>query len=242
MPEGIVLARIPFREHDETISFITRESGRVDVRGRGIRKITSKLSPHVEPFSSVFFEYAEGKETLILTSVAVMDAFPAIRQDFFKSLHAGYVARTLYTLTRQGNLESGIFDLFSSWLQTIEHVDKIQDSRFIDWFMLKLMNHLGLGPRYHVCVECGRSDALEKWSFSRGGVVCLSCATQVEDASRSLFLISTHILSEISRLDQAFVHELLRMHDFVPAIHRLLVGHVEYHLETPVGNWAHTYQ
>lgn len=240
MPEGIVLTRTSLREFDEIISIITRERGRVDVVARGVKKITSKLSSHLEPLSRIIFDSVQGKEMVILKTVSPLQSYSKIRTHYIKSLQGEFAAHTLYRLTRPGNLDQGMFDLFSTWLGVLDTVDTVSDCRFLDWFVLKLMSEIGFYPRYAACAQCGRKEDLVYWSFAAGGTVCSLCANTARLQDDSLFRISSHVLADITRLDEAFPHELREAHSFDPGVHSLLLVHVQYQSEIAVGNWAHT--
>ncbi len=239
MPEGIVLTRTPLREYDEVISFITRDFGRVDVLAKSVKKITSKLSPHVEPFSRVSFDSVQGKEMMILTNVSAVNFFQHVRTHYVKSLQAEFAAHALHRLTRPGNLEYGVFDLFSEWLQMFDSVTDVSDCRFLDWFMLQLMGVIGFEPTYSVCIRCGKDDNLCFWSFSGGGVVCTNCSTNNFEGD-SLLRISPQTIEELSRLSLEDPYKLSEVSGFVPSVHSLLVGHLQYQTEAKIGNWAHT--
>ena len=239
MPEGIVLVRIPFREHDEIISFITREIGRVDVLARGVKKITSKLSPHLEPFSHVSFDTVEGKEMTVLTSSQILDSFSGVRSHYTKSLQAEFASHAVYKLTRPGNIEQGVFDTFFSWLRVVDTIEHISDCRFLDWFMFQIMSTIGFEPAYRACVYCGGSENLLSWSFSQGGVVCARCASN-DLSGGSLFRISPQTIRDMDRLHHISVADLSVTYPFIPTVHSLLSGHLQYQTEAKIGGWIHT--
>ena len=89
--EAIVLSSRDFREFDQIISLYTKEQGKLELLARGVKKIISKNSAHLEPFSNVFIEIAKGKEIDHLTKVVPIMFFPNIRKDLSKSLSAGYL-------------------------------------------------------------------------------------------------------------------------------------------------------
>ncbi|MFZ2978199.1 MAG: DNA repair protein RecO, partial [Candidatus Magasanikiibacteriota bacterium] len=67
--KAIVLSRRDFREADQIISLYTLEKGKMEILARGIKKITSKNSAHLEPFSLVEAEIIFGKELNYLGAV-----------------------------------------------------------------------------------------------------------------------------------------------------------------------------
>lgn len=239
MPEGIVLVRIPFREHDEIVSLITRDFGRVDLLARGVKKITSKLSSHLEPISHILFEGIQGKEMSVLTTAALLGSFPMIRSDFTKVIQAEYAAHAVYKLTRPGNIEHGIFELFFTWLSLLSDLAPPSDSRFLDWFMLQLMGRIGFKPSHSVCVRCGRTDDLTHWSYLQGGVLCTACVSyrQPDD---SLVPVTGLTLHSLSQMDMSTLSQLESISAYSPDTHRLILGSLQYHAEVKIGDWSHT--
>lgn len=230
------MARMPFREHDEIISIITKDVGRIDVRTKGSKKITSKLSSHLEPFTHLLFDSVQGKEMTMLISATVRNFFPLIRSEFTKSMQAEYAAHAIYKLTRPGNLENGICELFLEWLKVVEKTSRLDDCRFLDWLMLELVSVIGFKPQYSECVRCGRADGLISWSFGEGGVVCNDCASHNFEGN-TLTSIKELTLHDFSRLDKTTLGELEVAQVFVPEVHSLIVGSLQYHSEVKIGDW-----
>ena len=77
--KAIVLSRRDFRESDQIISLYTKEKGKLELLARGVKKITSKNSAHLEPFSLVDIDIAYGKEFNHLTKVQPIE--------YFKNIH-----------------------------------------------------------------------------------------------------------------------------------------------------------
>ena len=59
---SIVLNRHDFRENDQMVSLYTKERGKVAVLAKGIKKITSKNSASLMPFSLLEADILPGKE------------------------------------------------------------------------------------------------------------------------------------------------------------------------------------
>ena len=113
----IVLSRRDFREADQIISCYTKAKGKVELLARGVKKITSKNSAHLEPFSLVDIEIAPGKGIGHLTKVQPINYFSSIRNDLQKSLSAGYVVSLLDKILHVGEKDERIFELLFGWLE-----------------------------------------------------------------------------------------------------------------------------
>src|SRR3989339_1308355 len=116
---SIVLSRRDFREFDQMISVYTKERGKLNLLARGVKKIISKNSAHLEPFSLVDIEIARGKEIDHLTKVVPINYFSNIRADLQKSLAAGFIVSTTDKLLHTNEPDKRIFDLFVGWLNSL---------------------------------------------------------------------------------------------------------------------------
>lgn len=141
--QAIVLARRDFREFDQMISVYTKEKGKLNLLARGIKKITSKNSAHLEPFSLVEIEVVPGKEIDHLTKVVPVNYFSNIRADLQKSLAAGFVASTTDKLLHVSEPDKRIFDLLNRWLDFVNLHSTICNLQLVDDYIVKLLNCLG---------------------------------------------------------------------------------------------------
>ena len=65
--QAIILMRKNIGEADRLLFAFTRERGLILIKARGVRKITSKLAPHIEPMQIVDLTIVEGKRDWVLT-------------------------------------------------------------------------------------------------------------------------------------------------------------------------------
>lgn len=142
---AIILARRNIRESDQIISVYTKEKGKLELLARGVKKITSKNSAHLEPFSFVDIDIAPGKGIDHLTKVQPINYFVNIRNDLQKSLAAGYVVSLLDKVLHVGEKDGRIFDLLESWLESIDLqiFRSFNPQLSLDVFIVKLLNCLG---------------------------------------------------------------------------------------------------
>jgi len=141
---AIVLSRRDFRESDQMISVYTKEKGKLDLLARGVKKIISKNSAHLEPFSLVEIEVIPGKEIDHLTKVVPVNYFSNIRVDLQKSLATGFVVSTTDKLLQTHEPDKRIFDLLSGWLKDVNLTSyNLELITSIDGYIVKLLNCLG---------------------------------------------------------------------------------------------------
>ncbi|KKU27330.1 MAG: repair protein RecO protein [Candidatus Magasanikbacteria bacterium GW2011_GWA2_46_17] len=177
------------------ISFYTRECGKLELLARGIKKIESKNSPHVEPFSYADIEFAAGKELYHLTKVQPIQSFKNIRSDLHKSLVAEYASKLLDVIVEPRAKDERIFDLFLGWLQFLENV-KLPDSGILllAGFVFKLFSYLGFQPVLDKCVvgdeEIVDAQEAQGFYFAGGGVVCPAHKTEKQRVGEFVIDIS----------------------------------------------------
>lgn len=70
--EGYVLNKTGLREADQLFTVYTKDYGKIDVLGRGIRKITSKLRSGIDLFCFSQIEFVVGKTYRTLTDAKMI--------------------------------------------------------------------------------------------------------------------------------------------------------------------------
>ena len=139
--QSIILSRRGFREFDQIISLYTLEKGKQEVIARGVKKITSKNSPHLEPGSLVDIEIVSGKEIDHLTKVQPINYFVNIRTDLQKSLASTYIINLTDKLVHSGERDEKVFELLKTWLEYIN--SNYFKSILIDAYIIVLLYCLG---------------------------------------------------------------------------------------------------
>ena len=140
--KAIILARKNFRESDQIISFYTLEKGKLEVLARGVKKITSKNSARLEPFSFVNVEIIHGKELDYLGAVKSINFFKNIRNNLKKSLSTSYLVSTLNKLVAIEDEDKRIFVLLLSWLEFVDQTTKF-NIVLLDAYIVTLLYCLG---------------------------------------------------------------------------------------------------
>lgn len=138
-----ILSRRDFREFDQIISLYTLEQGKVEVLARGVKKILSKNSAHLEPFSLIEAEIIPGKELNHLGTVQPVNYFSNIRADLQKSLASSFIISLLDKILHAGERDERIFILLRSFLEFINIQYSIFNIQLLDGFIVKLLHCLG---------------------------------------------------------------------------------------------------
>jgi len=146
--KSIILSRRNFREFDQIISLYTLERGKLEVLARGIKKITSKNSPALEPGCLVEAEIINGKELNHLGSVQLLESYKNIRINLEKSLATKFILGLFDKVVQEREPDKDLFLLLDSRLSFLANTNVIASnheavSLFIDIFVAKFLKILG---------------------------------------------------------------------------------------------------
>lgn len=180
--EAIVLKRHDFGEADRILTLYTPDRGKLGAIAKGVRRIASRKSGHVELFTHASLLLAEGRNLDVVTQAETIDPFGAIREDLIRTTYAYHVAELIDRLTPESSPSPATFALLRDTLAAIAAAeDASLAARF---FEVRLLGLLGYRPELFQCVACGRSVEADDNGFSPdlGGVLCPMCAASHPDA------------------------------------------------------------
>lgn len=254
--EAIILARRNFREYDQIISVYTKESGKKELLARGVKKITSKNAPSLEPFSYVLIDIAPGREIDHLLTAVPINIFPHIRQNLQKSVGAGYLMHVLHALLHEGETDQLLFSMIRSWLLFVGSEAEFR-GLLVDAMLMNIFVRLGFSPILEVCVVCDKSfaDIVREelragqerqtyrpgFFFAGGGLICAACRQSKEAVGESIYDCG---LKEISDLSVALKAEWQTIARYpleerdAEKLHRLIYEFAVYHTERDIGDWV----
>ncbi len=238
MLEALVLARRSLREWDELISLYSKELGKVELTARGTKKMVSKNSPFLEPFSCVDVGIVPGKDRQYITTTQSVEYFSAIRKNLQKSLQAGFVVSWLESIVKPMEKNEQIYDLLLSWLYFVNEKD-ISSPVLVDAFVLKGISLLGFEPNLEACAFCERELVEEKmfFSFSSGGLLCQPDKLEHREEvtvplTLPILLALRYILSRSWREIVAFTSVELYL-----GVHSIIYPYSLYALEREYSDW-----
>ena len=149
--EGIVLARRNFGEADRILSIYSKNHGRVSTIAKGIRRTTSKKRGHLEVFSYIRFQMAEGYGIGILTEVETINSFEKIRKDLKRVSLAYFFTEVIGKITHERERNDGIFELLLNYLEKLQFETSLRSFRFD--FICELLTITGFWPKEKVLLN-----------------------------------------------------------------------------------------
>lgn len=236
--KSIVLRRRDLKEVDQIISLYTRDTGKRDLLARGVKKIVSKNTAHLEPCMLVDAEIVPGKDLDLLIKVVPIEIFKPIRIDVKKSLFAQYLAFFIDKTVETGQRDTQLFDMFHEWLVFLSQTAK-PHTVLIDAFMLRFFSFTGMQPELARCVSCGREEGFVCFSVANGGMVCDRCVVEKKQIGERLCACDEESRQVLVRLLYGTwegVSELMSKQKYED-VHHVVYDFVSFHAARPVHDW-----
>jgi len=159
---------------DKIFSVFTYDYGRIDVVGKAIRKIASKLRGGMEIYSLSEIEFIQGKAFKTLTDAQILEKFPGIKTDVKKYDIARCISFVLDALLKGEEADIKTWELLGKAFREINAYD---DEMIYYFYLWKLFSALGYEPDVFNCVKCGSQLKPGKlfFSYRDSAVLCSSC-------------------------------------------------------------------
>jgi DNA repair protein RecO (recombination protein O) len=229
--DAVVLRHSDYGEADRLLTLYTRQLGKTRALAKGARKIASRKAGHIEPFTHVKLQLAQGRDMLILTQADTVDAYQPLREDLILTGQASYVLELLDRFTYQDETEnSALFRLLTETLSRL--ASQADPWLVIRYYEMRLLDHLGFRPQLFECANCRRPILPEDqfFSFSAGGVICPRCGQGLHN----LKPISVETLKYLRHFQRSSYAESSRAHpslDVQNEAESLMQGYFTYLLE-----------
>ncbi len=145
--EGIVLRRDLWREADCRLVIYTREAGKLDLIARGVKKPSSKLAGHLEPFNRLKLMVINGRSKSYVASAQALDSFYHLKQDLDKLQWAGEWLADFNRLVKDNQVDAKLYALLASSLSVFNSIKAgpIYYRALGSLYLLKLYELMGEG-------------------------------------------------------------------------------------------------
>lgn len=173
--EGVVLKEKEIGEADKLLLIFTKDFGKIEVLGRGIRKIQAKLRFGLQILNHISLEFIKGKNFFIATDVLLKNGFLKLKKEIKKFRQGLYLLSLLDNFIKGEEKDEAIWQLLLEAMQKIE--EKKEGWLFVRYFEWNLLESLGLGVELFLCIKCQKRISFGKIYFSsiEGGIICQQC-------------------------------------------------------------------
>ncbi len=114
--EGIVIKRRNVGEADRIITIFSKDHGKLQIKASGVRKITSRRSPHIELLNYVNLTLYTGKTYPILVEAQSKENFSTLKEDLHKVGLAYHICELIDGLCPEGQEHESVFELLKRTL------------------------------------------------------------------------------------------------------------------------------
>ncbi|RME90918.1 MAG: DNA repair protein RecO [Anaerolineae bacterium] len=230
--EAVVLNHRDFGEADRLLTLYTRQRGKVRAIAKGVRKITSRRAGHLEPFTQVALQLAQGRDLFIITQAETIEPYLPLRDDLVRMGHAAYVVELVDRFTHEDE-EAGAATLFHLLTATLSRLASRADPwPALRYFEIRLLDGVGFRPRLFECVRCEEPVRPEDqfFSFGEGGVVCARCG-RGDPALQAASMEALKYLRHFQRSEYADAARARPTAGVRAEVERLIQGYLTYLLE-----------
>lgn len=231
--EALVLRRSDWGEADRLLTLFTPERGKLRALAKGVRKLHSRKSGHLELFSRSALLIAKGRDLDIVTQAETVDAYRPVRDDLQRAATACYLMELVDRFTADGSENRALYDLAVAALGWIGAAAMpAATTRYVE---LHLLEHAGFKPELFHCVGCGRTIQAEDQFFSPslGGAVCPQCGPTAAEAGpismpalKLMRYFQTHTYDAAAEAITALARPGVEIE-----VERALQRYITYHLE-----------
>lgn len=240
--EAIVLRRSDLGEADRILTLFAPGYGKIRAVAKGVRRTTSRLSGHLEPFTRTQILLATGRDLDIVTQAEARERMDALRESLWHMSGAWYCSELLDRFLESSDPHPRLYHLYVETLRLLNEgaaAPGLQNRCWLGlrYFELRLLDELGYRPSLHNCAGCDTPLKPEPSGYSAelGGVLCPSCSRYEQ---RRISLPAFKILRLLQTTNWEAVPQLRLEVDLQQEIEGLLQVTLRYHLDRDLKSWS----
>lgn len=171
--QALVLRRTQYKDHDELLTLLSPDQGRLTVKARGLRRKNSPLTAPCQLLSFSEFTLFEYRGMYTIQEAQSIELFHGLRQDLEKLSLASYFAQVAETVSQEDQPSPELLRLVLNCLYALSQLD-LPGEKIKAVFELRCACIAGYLPDLSGCHSCGVPDA-ELFDLSAGQLECSEC-------------------------------------------------------------------
>lgn len=137
---GFVVKRVNVGEFDRYVTLYTRDNGKIEVVARGVRKISSKRSSHIELLNHIRFQAIKTSKNFILTETQLINQHELVRKEVDDMGSLFLICELVEKLCPSHQHNRDIFALINTFLSRVDNNDR---EKHLYTFQVELLSALG---------------------------------------------------------------------------------------------------
>jgi DNA repair protein RecO (recombination protein O) len=229
--DAIVIRHKDWGEADRLLTLYTYQKGKLRAIAKGVRKLNSRKSGHLEPFSHVKLQLARGKDFWIVTQAETVAANTAIQMELSALGYASYACELVDRFSLEEEQNSALFQLLAETVQRLGRGQEYQIA--IRFFEIHLLDLLGYRPHLQNCASCYTEIKPEAQFFSleQGGVICPACAQKGSGTGLPISMTALKYLRHFQRSTYTEARRAIVSEATMLEMEKLLQSYLTYLLE-----------
>ena len=118
--KGIVIRKTEAGEHNQLVTFYTKELGKIRVLAKSAKKNTSKQAGHLDLFNLVDFVAVPGKNGQIITQAQSSENFLDLKSSFSKLMAGFFVLESFHRLVYEQEQDEILWNFLVEQLKKLE--------------------------------------------------------------------------------------------------------------------------
>jgi DNA repair protein RecO (recombination protein O) len=230
--EVLLLRRMNLGEADRILTLYSPTEGKLRAVAKGIRRPSSRLGGHLEPFSRAIVQLARGRELDIVTQIESCEVYRRLREQLHRTAQGYYILELIDRLTPDRLPNPAVYGLACDALRTLDAAEILPLA--LPHFVLHVLGALGFRPELSECLNCRATIAPGRnwFSLSLGGALCPTCGPfegtaheiptdvlktlrylqRTATASQARVLVPAEIAGGVDAVLRAYVEALVERH------------------------------
>ncbi len=146
--EGVVIRRRNVGEADRIITVFTKHHGKITIKAKGVRKISSRRSGHIELLNLVNLSLYRGRVSPILTEVETIENYGGLKDNLKSVGFAYHICELIDSLCAENQENYQVYKLLCDVLSKLETLENQAD--VVSVFEKELLNALGFSSINHI--------------------------------------------------------------------------------------------
>ncbi|QJC52545.1 DNA repair protein RecO [Paenibacillus albicereus] len=171
--EGIVIRSVDYGEGNKIVTLLTDSAGKAGIMARGAKKVRSRHSSLVQPFTHGEFVYFRNAGLGQLNGGEILESNHQLREDLELSAYAAYAAEVCDRAFQDDEAGAYLYHQLKACYDALR--DGKDPGIVIHLFEMKILEAAGYAPQLDVCVSCGSDRGPFRLSAAGGGLLCPRC-------------------------------------------------------------------
>lgn len=166
---GFIIKKADRGEADQLLTIYTRDFGKLEILGKAIRKIKSKLRGGAELFYLSEIEFIQGKTHKTLTDAVLIENFKNIRNELTRLKITYQIADLLDDLVVKEEKDEKIWELLNEVFEKLNDCElRAESCKLIYYyFFWNLVSLLGYQPELRDGAICGKKINVDIFKILR---------------------------------------------------------------------------